>query len=449
MAGNNIVVGSKFRPFSYDEMIKPIQLAQEQHMAIEEEMSNLATRADVFEKLANEQTDPIAYNMYKNYANDLSSQVDVLSKEGLTPGSRQGLLDMRRRYSSEITPIEQAYKRREELTKEQREALQRDPSLLFDVNYAVKSIDYMLGNPNATYTSISGNELTKRASQMASNFVKTIQNNPQYQSILGGQYFQQMQQMGYTPEQIVSTILNDPNAPKELKQIADIVYEQAGLSKYDSDIQTRGRQFINAGLYDAIGTYKYDTMTNRGYMSGAELRRLELEEERLKMMKEQQEWAREEKKGYLMSDGTRVKPIGGGRVLITKPDGSYGGIQAAPSTSTKSTKPAKSDLFSVLEYTGDGFGSPGSSDVFSESDAKQIQINNLNPKAKRKLIEDLAKYDLTPDDVDIYKDQDILSRNHYRIVRKGAGVTGLSPTAPAPVEPASTQGINFDENIGM
>ena len=27
MAGNMIVIGSKFKPFSYDEMIKPIQVA--------------------------------------------------------------------------------------------------------------------------------------------------------------------------------------------------------------------------------------------------------------------------------------------------------------------------------------------------------------------------------------------------------------------------------------
>ena len=443
------VSGARFRPFSYQELIAPLQQATEQQMQLEDAYSELGAQSDLMASIANEQANPKAYSMYKSYADELANQAQELAKSGLTPNSRNALSNMRRRYSSEIAPIQIANTKREELTKEQREALQRDPSLLFDVNYATKNIDYMLDNPNATYTSISGNELTKRASQMASNFAKTIQNNPQYQSILGGQYFQQMQQMGYTPEQVISTILNDPNAPKELKQIADTVYEQAGLNKYDYDVQTRGRQFINAGLYDAIGTQKYDAMANRGYMSGAESRRLELEEERLKMMKEQQEWAREEKKGYLMSDGTRVKPIGGGRVLITKPDGSYGGIQAAPSTSTKSTKPAKSDLFSVLEYTGDGFGSPRSSDVFSESDAKQIQINNLNPKAKRKLIEDLAKYDLTPDDVDIYKDQDILSRNHYRIVRKGAGVTGLSPTAPAPVEPASVQGINFDENIGM
>ena len=117
-------------------------------------------------------------------------------------------------------------------TKEQREALKRDSSLMFDVNYGAISIDKLLNKPNATYNTISGSDLTKRASDMASNFAKTIQSNPQYKSILGGQYFQQMQQMGYTPQQVMQTIMNDPNAPKELKQIADTVWKEFGLDNW-------------------------------------------------------------------------------------------------------------------------------------------------------------------------------------------------------------------------
>lgn len=268
MAGNNIVVGSKFRPFSYDEMIKPIQLAQEQHMAIEEEMSNLATRADVFEKLANEQTDPIAYNMYKNYANDLSSQVDVLSKEGLTPGSRQGLLDMRRRYSSEITPIEQAYKRREELTKEQREALLKDPTLLLSREASTLSLDDLINNPNMSYQSISGNMLTQQAAQAAKELAKYQQEKPrEWRRILGGQYFETMMNRGYTPEQVLMAAMDDPNAPKELKKIADDVYASSGIDVWGDNIsKQRAKEFIGRGLYSAIGDTQYQQVQNQEYL---------------------------------------------------------------------------------------------------------------------------------------------------------------------------------------
>ena len=72
---------------------------------IQEGMGELGTKADVFDKMANEQTDPLAYAMYKQYSNDLAAQAESLAKQGLTPASRQGLIDMKRRYSSEIIPI--------------------------------------------------------------------------------------------------------------------------------------------------------------------------------------------------------------------------------------------------------------------------------------------------------------------------------------------------------
>lgn len=443
------VSGARFRPFSYQEIVAPLQQATEQQMQLEDLYGELGAKADLMSSVADEQSNPKAYKKYKSYADDLAAEAENLSRNGLTPDSRASLAKMRKRYASDIAPIEMAHTKREQLTKEQREAMLKDPSLMFDTDYRMKSIDDIIDNPNATYQAISGNELTKRASQMASNFAKTIQNNPQYQSILGGQYFQQMQQMGYTPDQIMSTILNDPNAPKELKQIADTVYEQSGLSKYSADIQGRGRQFINAGLYDAIGTQKYDNMNNKGYMTAGESARLSMERERLEMAKEQQQWAREkwqeDRLGIEMPDGSRIKDVGAGRVRVTKPDGKWE-IVAAPSSKT-STKPTKSELFTMLEYNnGDKFNT--ASGNFSESDAELISFGELTSRARMKLIEDLAKYELTPNDVDIYEDYDWASNSHYRIVKKGAGVQGnMSVNTPAaPVAPADTKDISFDPN---
>lgn len=446
------VSGARFRPFSYQEMVAPLQQATEQQMQLEDLYGELGAKAELMSSYADEQSNPKAYKRYKSYADDLAAEAENLSKNGLTPDSRASLAKMRKRYASDIAPIEIASTKREQLTKEQRDAMLKDPSLMFDTDYRMKSIDDLLDNPNATYQAISGNELTKRASQMASNFAKTIQNNPQYQSLFGGQYFQQMQQMGYTPDQIMSTILDDPNAPKELKQIANTVYEQSGLDKYSVDVQNRGRQFINAGLYDAIGTQKYDNISNRGYMTAGEQARISMERERLEMAKEQQKWAREkwqeDRLGIEMPDGTRIKDVGAGRVRVTKPDGTWE-IVAAPTNKT-SSKPSKSELFTMLEYNnGDKFNT--ASGKFSESDAKLIDFSKLTSRARMKLIEDLAKYELTPNDVDIYEDYDWASNSHYRIVRKGTGVQGNMPasTPAAPVAPASTQGIKFDDNMGM
>ena len=320
MASNNIIYNSKFKPFSYSEMLAPVQAATTEHRLIEEGLGELATKASIFDKLASQQTSPVAAAQYKAYADDLTKQVDLMARQGLTPESRKGLLNMKKRFASEITPIELAINKKEELTKEQREALKRDSSLMFDVNYGAISIDKLLNNPSATYNTISGSDLTKKTSDMASTFAKTIQSNPQYKSILGGQYFQQMQQMGYTPQQIMQTVMNDPNAPKELKQIADTVWQEFGLDNWDDATKARAREYINAGLYDAIGTQSLNIQANRGYVSP-------IENERAAMVREEFEWQKEKWKedrlGVELPDGSRIKDIGSGRVRVTYPDGKF------------------------------------------------------------------------------------------------------------------------------
>lgn len=422
---------ARFNPYTFDEMLKPLAMAADAYNTVQSGIEELGAKADLMKMYANEVPDSKTANMYNSYAKDLEKQASMLAKHGLTPASRQGLLNMKRRYNSEVVPIETAVARREALTKEQREALLRDPSLMFDVDYSKTQLDYLLDNPNATYNPISGNELTKRATQMASNLAKVVQGNPKYQSILGGQYFQQMTQMGYTPAQIMQTILNDDNAPAELRQIAETVFNEAGLSKYSQDIQDRARGFINSGLYEGIGTAKYDVMNDRGYISPTERKRFD-------MAKEQQDWAREQKeestKGILLPNGNRLKVIGAGRAVEIAPDGTYKPVAFPSSSATaggvsKSTA-EKQSTFTTLEYTGGSFDAPGWSDNFSENDAKLIDFSKLSPKARKKLQDDLKEYGLSVADVDIYEDQDYFSKNHYRVVRKGAGVAGIDVTAP-------------------
>lgn len=429
---------AKFNPYTFDEMLKPLAMASDAYNAVQSGIEELGAKADLMKMYANEVPDSKTANMYNSYAKDLENQASMLAKHGLTPASRQGLLNMKRRYSSEVVPIETAVARREALTKEQREALLRDPSLMFDVDYSKTQLDYLLDNPNATYNPISGNELTKRAAQMAGNLAKVVQGNPKYQSILNGQYFQQMTQMGYTPAQIMQTVLNDDNAPVELRQIAETVFNDAGLSKYSQDIQDRARGFINSGLYEGIGTAKYDAMSNRGYISPAERERLDMERDRLEMAKEQQQWAKEQKedatKGILLPNGNRLKVIGAGRAVEIAPDGTYKPV-AFPSSSTTAggvsrSAAEKKSTFTTLEYTGGSFNTPGWSDKFNVSDAELIDFGKLSPKARKKLQDDLKEYGLSVADVDIYEDHDYFTRNHYRVVRKGAGVYGIDVTTP-------------------
>lgn len=468
----SLVIGSKFRPFSYSEMLAPIEAATTEHRAIEEGLGEMSAKAGMWDKLANQQSDPVAYAQYKTYADDLTKQADLLARQGLTPGSRRGLLDMKRRYSNEITPIEVAATKREELTKAQREAIQKDPSLMFNIDYGTASLDDLINNPNATYNTISGSELSKRASMMASNLAKTIQENPQYQSILGGQYFQQMQQLGYTPQQVMQTIMNDPNAPSELKQVADTVWQEAGLDTWDQATQTRARDYINAGLYDAIGTQKFDTQGNRAFMSPAESARLEMDRERFELAKAQ---AAKDKTTIPLQDGSTIRVIGGGKALRIYPDGrveNYVGNSGIAGAGVKDAakrgdtpiiiantrgkwrtgeegKDVKGTLFGMTRSEAvSGWGNytldnvKPSDIVTNYNEIPKGALDEMLKTAKEKNI-DLDYYDVVRVKADKSR-----AVGDYDYVLMPKQSTSQLPMA-TPVTPQVTGSINFDENMGL
>lgn len=265
MATSYVTIGSKFRPFSYDELVRPLQEATVAHQALETEYADLDTKASVWENIANEQTDPKAYQMYKRYSEDLKSQADALASQGLTQASRQNLLKMKGRYSQEITPIEQAYTRRRQLTDEQRKALAEDPTLMYQRDASTMSLDDFIANPEIDYgASYSGALLTQQVSTAASNLKREMRENPRkWRRILGNQYYETLMQTGFTSDEINLAIIDPDNANPILTRVVDDVISSSGIWTWaDRTTKAKARAFANQGLWGAIGESKYETLKN-------------------------------------------------------------------------------------------------------------------------------------------------------------------------------------------
>ena len=267
MAANYIVINSKFKPFSYAEMLQPVQMATLAHQEVENEYAELATKANVWDEMANEQTDPYAYKMYKTYSNDLEEQAGQLAREGLTPASRQNMLRMKQRYSSDIVPIEQAYKRRQELIDEQRKLLAQDNTLMFDRNASMLSLDDLIKNPQLTYQSYSGATLAKQVGTAAQNLSKEMRENPRkWRKILGNQYFETIMQKGYRPEEIIQVLQNDPNASSVLKGIVEDAVGSSNIASWgDQSTLNRAYEYARQGLWIGVGETQYQIHSNKSY----------------------------------------------------------------------------------------------------------------------------------------------------------------------------------------
>ena len=413
MANFAYTATKSFTPFTFEQMLKPMAMYTEEYNAIQDSLGELATKADMFSKLA---TDPETQAMYKKYSNDLAAQAESLAKQGLTPASRQGLINMKKRYASEITPIEQAYTKREELVKEQRKLKAANPSIMFDTDFSTVSLNDIINNPAISYSSVSGDDLYKKGKEAAiASSARVMDVVP----ALRDQYWKIRQ--GYGAEAANEFLLNQESIP-ELKQAIDRIVSQSGVSKNNL---SRAIDYTISGVMSGL-SYDEKYQANRGYQD-------ELEKERLQLQKDQFEWTKkqkeEETRGIELPNGNRLKLVGAGRAIeINEKDGTWKFV-TSPSTTASGVSgrtAEKQALFTTLEYTGDSFGTPGSTDKFSIKDSEQITFSDLSPKARKKLQEDLKEYGLSIEDIDIYKDKDYLSRNHYRIVRKGYGAEGIT-----------------------
>lgn len=264
MSNYSLVVNSQFKPFSYQEMLAPTLMATQAHQELENQYGELATKANVWEEMANEQTDPYAYKMYKTYANDLEEQAGQLAREGLNAASRRDMLNMRARYSKEIVPIEQAYAARQKQAEQQQEALLKDPTLMLSRRAATTSLDDYIRNPQLGYDAYSGKLITAQAASAAGALSKEMRDNPRkWRSILGNSYYETMMQKGFSSDAVLQAIQNNPNAAPELMRIVEDAVNSSGVRNWgDQATLNRAYDYARQGLWSAVGETQYQTLDN-------------------------------------------------------------------------------------------------------------------------------------------------------------------------------------------
>jgi hypothetical protein len=264
MANFSLVVNSKFNPFSFERYIQPYQIYGQAYREVEDTLGELDTKASVWEEMANEQTDPYAYKMYKNYANDLEEQAGQLAREGLNAASRRDMLNMRARYSKEITPIEQAYAARQKQAEQQQQALLQDPTLLLSRRASTTSLDDYIRNPQLAYEAYSGKLITAQAASAASALSKQMRENPrEWRSILHNSYYETLMQKGFRVEDVLKAIQGNPEAAQELTRIVEDAINSSGVRDWgDQATIARAIDYAKQGLWSAVGETQYQTLDN-------------------------------------------------------------------------------------------------------------------------------------------------------------------------------------------
>ena len=272
MPNYSLVANTQFKARNFDDMIRPYVMYTQEYRAQEDAIADLATKADVWAGLANEQTDPVAYAQYTNYANALKDQAAVMADRGLNPSSRQAMLNLKRRYSSEIVPIEQAYTARKAQAEEQRRALLQNPTLMMSRRADTTSLDRYMENPNLGYESYSGALLTQQAGQAAAAIAKELRDYGKGKP-LDGFTRTWLQQHGYTAAEVAFAINHpdDPRASSVLNTIVNNVIADSGMTNWaDNKTLNQAYNYARQGLWQAVGQTQVGTYTDQAAVMAAQ-----------------------------------------------------------------------------------------------------------------------------------------------------------------------------------
>lgn len=260
MANKNIIIAPKFTPFTYRELVEPIMAASKAQEEIEEKYSILDDAVSYWESLKDSNVDKDTYQTYKNFKKKFDESRSRLLNEGLNEAIRKDLMGIRSSYNSTIKPLEAAFKKREELIKEQRQYdAQNKGTLIYKKGTKASEIplSQLVKNPAYTPDSpISGALLAQQGAEVFKNLAKEVAaGNKTILTSLGLPYqYQTRTQVGMSSDDVIKAILRREDANQKLTSLADMIISSAGIDKsVDPEAYSKAWNYVAPAMMNAIG----------------------------------------------------------------------------------------------------------------------------------------------------------------------------------------------------
>lgn len=236
-----------YDPFSYQELMAPIETAQSAYNQMQDNMLTLGEEANVYKQLID--TDPYASGILKGYNDTLADLSNRLSNEGLKSVNRNTLLSVRRKYNNEVKPVNDAAKTLMGIQDMYRQAYAKDNTLM---RGAMPSIRDLVENPGAMPHMVSGTSLYNQGAQAAKSASMRKQNFSAKVNELVRGYIHTVNTAGYNSVE-AQQFLDEASRQPELQAIVNQIYGANQVGKLDNPQQ--GMDWIVRGVFDGL-TYE-------------------------------------------------------------------------------------------------------------------------------------------------------------------------------------------------
>jgi len=161
---------AEFNPISFADRIAPMRLYKEEYDKQQAAYEKLLEETNDLSVLKDVAMDANSYSTYENFTNDIASVADEMRTKGLSQDVRNKLLDLKRRQSTEISPLLDKQKKRAELIAEQRKYRETHQNALFDTDYDEVSLDNITGDSTFRPYDLD-DDLDKTAKMIYSNIM--------------------------------------------------------------------------------------------------------------------------------------------------------------------------------------------------------------------------------------------------------------------------------------
>lgn len=230
-----ITINSEFRPFTYDELTKPLRDYTEAYNKVEEQYATLAQQTEAWKNIATQENSPEAYAMYKKYSDELNAVVEDFSR-GMTIQNRGKLTGLKSRYASEITPIANAYDAMQAANAYRDTVRGKDDSAIFNVD-RYNSLDDFLNGQTADNNYISG---------------KAIQDNIAKQTLMESyNKYNQLIADGHSKRAAAKIVSQGDWIDEE--SIVNNIYASSGVTTEEA--ANKVRSYADTGIMQGVGTF--------------------------------------------------------------------------------------------------------------------------------------------------------------------------------------------------
>lgn len=249
-----IIINSKFRPFSYAEVLNMVSPAAQAQKQSEDELATIDTMSSVWEKLKDSDIDKDVYNQYRNFQDNLQTAIDDLYTKGYNTSTNRALGRMKARYAKEITPIEEAYKKREEEHKLQQQAYINSGGKVLYTRHArdTKLSDYM-NDRVQDYSMLNLDSLMNEGmvagKAISSRYFRTSEGQR-----FKGDYLALVKTQGLNPTEAMEVLQNSDKYPEFQKFVQDTqnkyqIGDNSAYSSIDTSMANNAlMQGINMGI---------------------------------------------------------------------------------------------------------------------------------------------------------------------------------------------------------